>query len=120
MKATLEKWPAPRGAKVQIRVEVTADVRISAEAAQEIADDFLLLEVGDLLSAGEPALRAAEHLSWEVPILLSNAAQGTLGEVGRLLVDAETGAIEFTEQNRREVKAHARALSQLAASSTGR
>jgi hypothetical protein len=120
MKATLEKWPAPYGAKVQIKVEVVADVRISAETAQEIADDFLLMEVGDLLAAGEPSLRAAERLAWEVPIFLSNAAQGNLGEVGRLLVDAETGTIEFTEQDRREIKAHARALSELAASSASR
>jgi len=117
MKATLEKWPAPHGAKVQIKVEVTADIHISAETAQEIADDFLLMEVGDLLSAGDPSLRAAERLSWEVPILLRDAVQGNLGEVGRLLVDAETGAIEFTERDRREIQAHARALSELAASS---
>ena len=120
MKATLEKWPAPHGAKVQIKVEVAAEIPISAASAQEIADNFLLLEVGDLLSAGEPSLCAAERLKWEGPILLSNAAQGELGEVGRLRVDAETGAIEFTEQHRREVQAHAQALSELAASSADR
>ena len=119
MTATLEKWRAPKGAKVDIRVEVTADVGVTAQAAQQIADEFLQMEVGDLLSAGEPALRVADVLSWEVPIVLSNAARGNLGEVGRLLVDAGTGAIEFTEQDRREVKAHARALSELALPSAG-
>lgn len=117
MRATLERWPAPHGAEVDIKVEVKAHVGISARTAQDIADDFLLMEVGDLLSAGDPCLRAGDQLSWEVPILLSNATRGNLGEVGRLLVDSETGDIEFTDKDRREVKANARALSGIAASS---
>ncbi|MBI3922864.1 MAG: hypothetical protein HY318_15695 [Armatimonadetes bacterium] len=117
MRATLERWPTPRGAEVDIKVVVKAHLGISSRTAQDIAEDFLLMEVGDLLSAGDPCVRAGERLSWEVPILLSNATRGNLGEVGRLLVDAETGDVEFTDKDRREVKVNARALSETAASS---
>jgi hypothetical protein len=111
MSVTLEFMRAPRGAKVEIKVEVTAEMRVTANDARELADEFLLMEVGDLLSAGEPSLRVGDRLAWEVPILLSSASHGTLGEVGRLVVDAETGEIRFTEQDRQEVKASAKALS---------
>ena len=95
------------------------DASVTAESARQLADDFLLMEVGDLLSAGDPLFKQGQRPRWEVPILLSNAAQGELGEVGRLWLDAETGTIELTEEDRREVKAHARTLSLLAASTAG-
>lgn len=119
MSVTLGFMRAPRGARVEIKVEVTADMRVTANDARELADEFLLMEVGDLLSAGEPSLRVGDQLTWEVPILLSNAARGVLGEVGRLLVDTETGEIRFTDEERQEVKAHARALSERAAPPAG-
>lgn len=117
MSATLQRWRAPRGAKVDIRIEVTADLRVTAEDARDLADEFLLMEVGDLLGPGEPSLQVGDRLAWEVPIILSNAIRGTLGEVGRLLVDGETGEITFTEQDRKDVEAHAKALSRAAAQS---
>lgn len=111
MSVTLGFMRPPKGARVEIKVEVTADVRVTASDARELADEFLLMEVGDLLLAGEPSLQVGDRLTWEVPILLSSASHGTLGEVGRLVVDAETGEIRFTEKDRQDVKIHAEALS---------
>ncbi len=119
MSVALGSMRAPRGARVAIKVEVTADVRVTADGARELAGEFLVMEVGDLLSAGEPTLRIDDRMTWEVPIVLSNARHGVLGEVGRLVVDAETGEIQFTEEQCREVRAHAEVLSRRAALPTG-
>jgi hypothetical protein len=112
MRVTVENFQPPHGAKVNIRIEVTADVRISAETARDIAADFLLMKVGNLLMAGAPDLRVGDRMLWEVPVILGNAARGTLGEVGELLVDAETGEVLFTEEDRRKIKANARAIAE--------
>jgi hypothetical protein len=83
---------------------------ISAEVARAIGADFLLMKVGNLLAAGEPRLppsRLDGRRVWKVPILLGNVRQGLLGEVGELLVDAETGRVLFTDQDRKQIEARA-------------
>ena len=83
-------------------------LKVSAGAAREIADEFLMRKVGDLLGAGTP--RLSEDARWEVPILLGNVAQGMLGQVGTLAVDAESGEVLFTAEDRASVEARAREL----------
>lgn len=62
--------------------------RISAEGAQDIAGTYLTLHVGDLLGPGTPHL---EHDRWVMPIELSNARRGFIGQVGTISVHAVTG-----------------------------
>lgn len=93
-------------------VERVRPVSVSAQAARDIAADFLLTKVGNLCIAGEPgSLRDFEAESfWPVPILLGNVREGLLGEIGELLVDAGTGEVRFTEQQREELEARANEL----------
>jgi hypothetical protein len=79
-----------------------------AAYAREVAEEYLIDSVGDLLEAGIPQL--ASDGSWAVPILLSNARHGTLGEIGTMRVDGETGEVVFTEEDCARVKARAREL----------
>ena len=88
---------------------------ISAELAQEIAADFLLMKVGNLLMAGEPPLlqkRVNGKQCWKVPILLGNVRGGLLGEAGKLIVNAETGEVLFTNEERERIEARANELYQ--------
>ena len=88
---------------------------ITAELAQDIAADFLLMKVGNLLMAGEPRLlrRCVNGKpGWKVPILLGNVRQGVLGKVGELLVEAETGEVVFTPEERKRIEVRANALYQ--------
>ena len=87
---------APRGALVR------------ADEAVDIATEFLIMHVGDLLAAGAPRLGVNNY--WAVPIFVGNAAQGMLGEVGILQVSAEDGTVIFSEQDRAEVEARAEQL----------
>ncbi len=90
---------------------------ITAELAQDIAADFLLMKVGNLLMAGEPCPdqrsgRVNGKPGWKVPILLGNVRQGTLGKVGELFVEAETGEVVFTPEERKRIEERANALYQ--------
>src|SRR5438874_1294294 len=88
--------------------ETLAPPKVDAEAAQGLAEEYLIDHVGDLLSAGTPQL--SERRTWEMPIVLSNAVRGKIGRVGTISVDAETGEVLFSNEDRAQVKASARLL----------
>jgi hypothetical protein len=88
--------------------EKALEVAIDADKAQELAEVYLLYYVGDLLGPGVPQL--SRDGRWVMPILLSNARQGDLGEVGTIAVDAQRGQVLFSEEDRAKVKASARLL----------
>ncbi len=81
---------------------------VDAESAREIADEYVINCVGDLLVVGIP--RLSPHGLWTMPIEVGNAVQGMLGEVGTISVDARTGQVLFTEADRAKVRAGARRL----------
>ncbi len=88
--------------------DVTATARsphepLEAEAARVAADVFLIMEVGDLLAAQNPRLTA--HGRWEMDVTLSNTVRGDLGKVGTISVDAGTGKVWFSQEERAEVTA---------------
>ena len=66
--------------------------RISPVEAQAAATDFLLEHVGNQLVAGQPHLMvSAVRTTWIVPVQLAYIHSGTLGDVGVVAVDEETG-----------------------------
>lgn len=83
--------------------------QIGAEAALAIAEDFLLMKVGDLLGAENP--RRTADGRWLMSITLGNAAQGTLGDVGTIAVDTTSGEVIFSDEEREQVEERARTLS---------
>jgi hypothetical protein len=91
-----------------VQQEAFAGAKVDAQTAREIADIYLMDYVGDLLGTGTPWL--AEDGCWTMPIVLSNARRGEIGPVGTISVDAETGEVLFSEEDRAKVKAGARLL----------
>lgn len=68
--------------------------RISPDEACAAATDFLLDHVGNQLVAGWPHLMvSAVRAIWIVPVQLAYVHTGTLGEVGVVAVDEETGRV---------------------------
>jgi len=74
------------------------------------------MAVGNMLGAGNPEIVISEELLWQVPVLYALPSTGTLGTVGEIFVNAETGAIvletstpkEIIEQNAEDIfKRHA-------------
>ena len=90
-----------------LETPVESALTIDSSSAQRIANGYLIDHVGDLLGAGAPRQDGG---CWIMPIILSTARRGRLGEVGTISVDAATGAVRFSDEERKRVKDRARAL----------
>lgn len=81
-------------AKVSVYETPTLTYRISPDEACAAAMDFLLDHVGNQLVAGQPHLMvSAVRAIWIVPVQLAYVHSGTLGDVGVVAVDEETGHV---------------------------
>ena len=82
---------------VKIKIEVTSDIQITAFVACQNANVFLLNHLGNLVSAGDPALQVAgDRLRWKVPIRCALSKKG-MQTIGDLAVDVNTGEILLSE-----------------------
>lgn len=90
------------------------ELAVDAAAARAIADEYLTRKVGDLLLTKPP--HPAQNGIWTMDVFLTSARRGELGQVGHISVDAGTGEVLFSEDDRAEVKALARALARCPAS----
>jgi hypothetical protein len=73
--------------------DASSGARISQARARELADLHLMDHVGDLTMAGTATKVDG---CWRFPIVLSNARQGTLGEIGTIEVDALSADIRLS------------------------
>lgn len=96
-RVTLTDAQFPAGSRVSFKVEVNADINVTSYVARQKANRFLILEVGDQFYAGEPELVLGPEVHWRVPVYYAPSRRGTLGIVGHLLVNTETGEITIDD-----------------------
>jgi len=87
----------PTSSRVSVKIEVSAEINVSAYVARQKANRFLILQAGDQLCAGEPELAVGPLLGWRVPVQYAPSRRGPLGIVGHLLVDADTGEVTIAD-----------------------
>ncbi len=109
----------PETGRLEVDIKVTADVNVSAYAARQKVDGFVLSDISYMMHAGDPTLVLAERIRWRVPLILSLTSQGDVGEVGAIDVDVETGQMHVSPQLIAEIAARAEGLARSAASSPG-
>ena len=83
----------PEGATVDLKIEIAAQVNITAFVAQQKVTQFVISEISNQLCGEKPDLNVGERLCWSVPVVLTSPAKGTIGSVGEILVDADTGEL---------------------------
>ena len=107
--------------KVTFKVEIKGELNITTFIAWQRVDQRLFLYVGNMLHSGEPDLLVGENsLLWDVPIVYTLPDLGTLGMVGHILVDAQTGDLKLNESTPvEEMKSNAKRLYQQAAPPAG-
>lgn len=111
--AQSEKSPQPGRVNVAADREtaVAITVQITAEEARRLVNQEIVPELGTGLGASKPdLLLRGEQVIWRVPIVLSLAQLGDLGEVGIIEVDAQTGTILENGRNRERILQHAQRL----------
>jgi hypothetical protein len=95
--ATLLGWPVAGQSQVNVKIEVTAQINVSAFVARQKANRFLILQVGDQLCAGDPELVVGTAMCWRVPVQYAPSRRGVLGVVGHLTIDADTGEVTIAD-----------------------
>lgn len=100
----------PKTGRLEVDIKVTADINISAYAAKQKVNGFVLSEISYMMHAGDPTLILDEQISWRVPVILSLTSRGDIGEVGTIDVDVETGQLHITPQSIEEINHRAQGL----------
>src|SRR3990172_12854434 len=108
----------PKTGRLEVDIKVTADVNISAYAARQKVNGFVLSDISFMMHAGDPTLVLAERICWRVSVIISLTSRGDVGEVGAIDVDVETGQIHVTPQLIAEINARAEGLA-LSTAKTG-
>ena len=119
-RVAFERFAPPEHRKVFFKLEMSAEFNITPFVAQQKTNRFLLLNVGHLLKAGEPNLVFANQVYWDVPVLYTLPDRGTVGEVGHILMDVDSGDMVLDKSTKiEELERNAERLYQEEALSAG-
>jgi len=102
--------PISAEAEVRYRIEVAFRCAITPFVARQNANVYLLKNVGNMLSAGEPNLFMGESPHWRVPIFCAFPEFNRREKIGELAVDIASGAILLEQSfpsSPREIERHA-------------
>lgn len=80
-------------AEVRYRMEVTFRCSITPFVARQNANVYLLMNVGNMFSAGDPILFLGEPPYWKVPVFCAFPEFNQREKIGELAVDIDSGAI---------------------------
>ena len=109
MTILLEQFTIPQQGLVELKLDRSFQIDVTIEHAQRKVNRWLLLEVGNMLISSKPTLVIGDSVVWRVPILLTATHVGTVGTVGEIDVDVQSGAIllnadKVTELQQRAVE----------------
>jgi len=79
--------PVPAQAEVRYRMEVTFRCAITPFVARQNANVYLLMNVGNMLSAGEPILFLGERPHWKVPVFCAFPEFNRREKIGELALE---------------------------------
>ena len=113
MPIILERYPIPDSGPLKITVDISAEIKVTAEEARRMVNRWLIEHVSILMGADKPTLAVGEKVVWRVPVHISYPHVGEAGIVGQVNVDVETGAMDNTSEKIAEMyecakKIHAR------------
>lgn len=107
MNVQIDDMSLPRSGRVEININLSADVQVTAKTAQQRVSRLVIGEIGNLLYGGKPSLVMGERICWRVPIFLAYPDTGPVGQVGTLDVDVETAEVLATEAQLAEIEEYA-------------
>ncbi|MBI4674153.1 MAG: hypothetical protein HY741_21115 [Chloroflexi bacterium] len=101
MEKSIEMTPPtfPPQAEVGYTIQVRFRFNITPFVAQQKVNTYLLLNVGQMVSAGEPTLLINQGAYWKVPIFCAFPSMKRREYLGELVMDAESGAIVLNKSS---------------------
>ena len=104
MSIILDNFAVPRQGQVELHVNISINIQITADEAQRQVNRWLIDEVSYLLGAERPTLSIGTRPVWRVPAWLSLPSLGRVGIVGQIEVDVETGEMRGLGERRAEIE----------------
>jgi hypothetical protein len=103
--------PQFESAQVNIQINVSAKINLTATIARRKVNVFLLNEVSTGLGGDAPDLIVQnDRVCWRVPVILALPSRGRLGQVGQIDIDAQSGELLISSQIIDEIRQHANRL----------
>ncbi len=89
----------PTQAQVRYQLDVSFQCSITPFVARQNANVYLLMNVGNMLSAGDALLSLSEQPCWLLPIFCAFPDLNHREKIGDLAVDINSGAILLEQSN---------------------
>jgi hypothetical protein len=100
----LEAYTIPEKGKVELKVDRSFEITVTAAEARRKVNRWLLNEVSYLIGADPPTLVVGEHVAWRVPAWIGFPHTGRVGVVGTVDVDVQTGDMENLAERKLEIE----------------
>ena len=110
MTILLDPYVIPKKGKVELKVDRSFEIKITAEEAQRQVNRWLLNEVSYLIGADPPTLVVSEQIVWRVPAWIGFPHMGRVGVVGMVDVDVTTGVMNNSPECKAEIERRAEEL----------
>jgi len=111
MTIILEPYTIPEKGTVELNLNRSFEIKVTAEQARRQVNRWLLNEVSYLLGAEAPTLVVGEdEVVWRVPAAISFPHTGRVGVVGSVDVDVTSGSMNNTPDCKAEIERQAKEL----------
>jgi len=112
MTIILERYPIPDSGPLKLSVEISAEIKVSADEARRKVNGFLLNNLSYLtIGERQSELVVGERVCWRVAVNHTLPGFGALGRIGMIDVDVETGELQpVSPEQLEEMKRRAKAL----------
>ncbi len=110
MTILFETETIPEKGQVDLKVEHSFKIKVTADEARQQVKRWLLNEVSYMIGADTPTLVIGERVVWRVPAYFSTPDFGRVGIVGMVDVDVSTGQMNNTLACKVEIERCAEAL----------
>ena len=107
MSIVLEPYAIPEKGKVELKVERSFEIKVTAEEARRQVRWWLREEVSMLIDADPPTLVVGDQVVWRVPAWIGFPHTGRAGVVGAVDVDVTTGTMNNTPECKADLERQA-------------
>ena len=110
MTILIDPFTIPEKGKVQLNVQRSFEIKVTAEEARYKVRWWLRDNVSMLIDAEPPTLVVSEQVIWRTPAVFSAPGAGRVGVVGFVEVDVVTGEMDVTPELKANIEQQAETL----------
>ncbi len=112
MAIVLDPYVIPEKGLVEVKIDRTFEIKVTAEEARYQVRWWLRNEVSMLMDANPPTLVVGEQVVWRVPAVFSSPGASQVGVVGTVEVNVTTGEMNATSAHKAALERQAVAMAE--------